>query len=553
MRERFRRLFYSSQTAARFAPAFVAGWCGFLLLILACSQAAASAISTDVTVSTDQNAASSTVSSPAFTTHSTGELLLAFISTDALSSPNTTVESVTGGGLTWVLVQRTNVQGGTAEIWRTFATATLQGAVATAKLSQSVVSSITVIGYTGVAQTGTYGSGAIGVVGSGHSPKGGPSATVVTTQPNSLVVGVGNDYDNAISRTPLAGQVIVHQDLSPTQDTYWVQRASSTTPVKGTTVTLGDSAPTSDQYNFSICEILPAIAQIGWSASSVSFSNVTDGTTESQSITLNSTGSSPLIISSASITGAGFSIVAASWPQTIQPDHSLTLQLDFAPKVTGSVTGELTLNINSTAGSSTEPLAGTGVASSDPQLTLSATSVAFGTVTEGTSATNSLKLTSTGTSPVTVTSDSLKGTGFSVANAGLPTILSPQQSLSLSVQFLPESVGAASGTLTVSSNSATRSTASVALTGTGGAASHSVDLTWNAPTSSPEPVVGYYIYRAIIGGTLALLNTAINVPTSYVDGNVSSGISYTYEIKSVASNGAESGPSNSITVTIPAN
>jgi len=38
------------------------------------------------------------------------ELLLAFISTDYLSGTNTKVNSITGAGLTWVLVVRTNVQ-----------------------------------------------------------------------------------------------------------------------------------------------------------------------------------------------------------------------------------------------------------------------------------------------------------------------------------------------------------------------------------------------------------------------------------------------------------
>jgi hypothetical protein len=70
------------------------------------------------------------------------------------------------------------------------------------------------------------------------------------------VFGVGNDYDNAISRTLGSGQTMVHQNLSPAGDTYWVQRRNNPTPASGTTVTIDDTAPTGDRYNLSICEIL---------------------------------------------------------------------------------------------------------------------------------------------------------------------------------------------------------------------------------------------------------------------------------------------------------
>src|SRR5437868_4934304 len=101
------------------------------------------AIAVDANVSADQSSASTTVATPAFSTVSGQELLLAFVSTDYLQGANTTVQSVTGGGLTWTLVARTNAQQGTSEIWRAFAPGTLSGVTATATLSQKVVSSLT--------------------------------------------------------------------------------------------------------------------------------------------------------------------------------------------------------------------------------------------------------------------------------------------------------------------------------------------------------------------------------------------------------------------------
>jgi len=210
----------------------------------------------DANVSTDGATAKTTISSPAFSTKTGNELVVAFIATDYLSGANTTVASVAGGSLNWALVKRTNVQSGSAEIWAAFASTALTNITVTATVSQSVVSSITVMSFTGVDTTsGTGGSNAIGATGTGNSSKGAPTASLVTTRNNSWVIGVGNDYDNAINRTPSTGQTVVHQFLTSTGDTYWVQMQTAPTPLSGTTVTINDTAPSTDRYNLSTLEV----------------------------------------------------------------------------------------------------------------------------------------------------------------------------------------------------------------------------------------------------------------------------------------------------------
>jgi hypothetical protein len=218
---------------------------------------AVTGISIDATTSVDRGTNSSTITSPSFSTTSGNELLLAFVATDYLTGTNTVVSNVTGGGLTWALVVRTNTQSGTSEIWRTFAPSALTNVTVTATLSHSVASSMTVMSFKGVPTTGgTNGSQAIGATKSANARTGAPTATLVTTRNNSWVFGVGNDYDNAIARTVGSGQTMIHQNLSPAGDTYWVQRRNATTPASGTSVTINDTAPTGDRYNLSICEIL---------------------------------------------------------------------------------------------------------------------------------------------------------------------------------------------------------------------------------------------------------------------------------------------------------
>ena len=89
------------------------------------------------------------------------------------------------------------------------------------------------------------------------------------------------------------------------------------------------------------------------------------------------------------------------------------------------------------------------------------------------------------------------------------------------------------------------------LSGTGAAIPHEVDLSWNAPVSSPDPVSGYNVYRAIGSGSFQQINISVQVQTTYVDSTVSSGVTYNYEVRSVDSGGVESDPSNQAAVTIP--
>jgi hypothetical protein len=120
-----------------------------------------------------------------------------------------------------------------------------------------VNSSMTILTFTGAGTTGTNGSGAIGATGSGNNWTGAPTASLVTTQNGSQVFGVGNDWDNAIPRTLGPQQVLIHQYLSPSGDTYWMQGKSAPTVLSGTTVTINDTAPSADQWNLVIVEVLP--------------------------------------------------------------------------------------------------------------------------------------------------------------------------------------------------------------------------------------------------------------------------------------------------------
>lgn len=111
---------------------------------------------------------------------------------------------------------------------------------------------------------------------------------------------------------------------------------------------------------------------------------------------------------------------------------------------------------------------------------------------------------------------------------------------------------AQSVTLTATANGVTLTDAIQLEGATSQPGTHTVQLSWNAPASTSDPVVGYHVYRATSGGSdYTLLVPAPDTQTSYDDTTVKSGAKYDYIVKSVDSDGVESAASNSTSVAIP--
>jgi len=181
------------------------------------------------------------------------------------------------------------------------------------------------------------------------------------------------------------------------------------------------------------------------------------------------------------------------------------------------------------------------------KMSVNATSIGFGSVILNTPQEQAVTVSSTGTAPLTVNTAAVTGTGFSISGATLPATLNPGQSLSLQVLFDPTKAGAYSGQLSIASSVATKA---IPLTGTG--ASHQVELSWNAPSTSGSTVVAYNVYRAPSGtSSFARVNGTPDLAPAYTDSSVQSGSAYDYRVTSLNSAGLESSPSNKISVTVP--
>lgn len=132
-----------------------------------------------------------------------------------------------------------------------------------------------------------------------------------------------------------------------------------------------------------------------------------------------------------------------------------------------AVSAAQTLTISATANESSKSVAIHLKASksSAPSLSLSTSLLAFGDVPLGKVAVKSVTLTSTGTAPVTITSKSSTGSGFSMGGGErLPATLKQGQTMVFTIQFKPSSAGSSTGQLMFASNAGRLS---VGLSGTG--------------------------------------------------------------------------------------
>ncbi len=184
-----------------------------------------------------------------------------------------------------------------------------------------------------------------------------------------------------------------------------------------------------------------------------------------------------------------------------------------------STTQTATLTATAGGASTTYPLVLNAVA---PGLSLSATSVAFGTDLLNTPMSKTVMVTSSGTAQLILSGATAAGQGFSVSGVSAPITLNPGQTAMLTVGFDPTSTGAVSGMVTISSNASSSSAVSsgtIALSGTGQAAATLSGVTCGSATLAGAGTDGCTVSftSAVTSATvvsLASSSSALTVPAS---------------------------------------
>jgi mono/diheme cytochrome c family protein len=205
--------------------------------------------------------------------------------------------------------------------------------------------------------------------------------------------------------------------------------------------------------------------------------------------TLSNTGNAALDIGTISIGGAAagdFSLGGGSCANgaSIAAGASCTVQASFTPTAAGARTATLTVTHNATGGSSAVALSGTGNATPQATISLSAASVNFGTLLTGSqSPASSITVSNSGQAALTFTSIALGGANaafFTLSgNCATGTPLAAGASCSVTLAALPTSAGAFSATLTLASN-ASNGNAAVGLSGTAAAPAPALTATPSA-------------------------------------------------------------------------
>ncbi len=195
----------------------------------------------------------------------------------------------------------------------------------------------------------------------------------------------------------------------------------------------------------------------------VSFGNIAVGSNSSQNITITNSGNAVVNITGATTAGTGFGLSGLG-AQSINPGASVTFAATFAPTTAGNVTGSISIASNAPNSPATITLSGAGA---QGQLSANPSTASFGTVSTGSSNSQTITLTNGGSAAVSVSQANVSGAGFSISGmTGLPITINPGASKTFNVVFAPTASGSATGTVQLVSN-APNSPTSIALSGTG--------------------------------------------------------------------------------------
>ncbi len=193
------------------------------------------------------------------------------------------------------------------------------------------------------------------------------SGTLATSQTFTWSNGIGvTEYSLFVGTTGFGSTNIAN--LNETTATS----AKISIPSNGATVYARFYQLISGAWQYTDYEFTePALYALTLQSTSVPFGDVTDGSPAYQSVKLTSSGMDAVTVSAGSVSGTGYTISGVSFPTTLNPGQTATLQIEFDPTTPGLSDGTVTLTSNSSAGTtSTIGLSGTGVSTSTYEVSL---------------------------------------------------------------------------------------------------------------------------------------------------------------------------------------
>lgn len=306
------------------------------------------------------------------------------------------------------------------------------------------------------------------------------AAIVRFNQNGAIDVRNGNAY-TADQSVPYSAGLTYHIQMAidPSNHTYTVY----VTPPGGSPITLAsnyafrsEQANTSSLDNWalyvdvgyeSICNLTIGSGsntrspQINLNPTSVAFGNVNLGSSSSKTVTLTNTGSATLNITAATISGADYATTLK--PTSLNAGANTTFTVTFTPTASGNASGSISITSNSPDSPTTIALSGTGL---QAQIAATPSTVAFGTVTEGTTDSVPITLTNGMNTTLTFSQISVTGAGFAQTGLTTSTTIPAGGSTTFNATFDPTSATTVNGSITLTTNG-TPSPLVISLSGTG--------------------------------------------------------------------------------------
>ncbi|MGI5246030.1 lectin-like domain-containing protein [Dactylosporangium sp. CA-139066] len=210
------------------------------------------------------------------------------------------------------------------------------------------------------------------------------------------------------------------------------------------------------------------------------FGNMPVGSVKSLTASFTNTGTANETVTGTSVPSAPFTVTGVPANGTVvAPGQTIAVGVTYRPTAVGNDTG--TLGVTGPNGTATVAITGSGVTGS-AELTITPSSLSFGSVPVGSSVTKTLTVGNAGNLPVTITKAAPPALPF-VVNTPLPEsqVLGPDDEVQVDVTFTPTAAGTFTGQYVISSND--------------GNGSHTVSVTGTATKPSGTPV------PSIIGGS----------------------------------------------------
>jgi len=232
--------------------------------------------------------------------------------------------------------------------------------------------------------------------------------------------------------------------------------ATAAGSLSATLTVQGDGGSASAVAKLSASAVNTTTAQPGLTLSPASFNfgSVVDGQTKSQTITLSNPGTAVLTVASLSVTGSAYSVSGLTTPATVPAGGSATFSVLFTPTTNGALSGAVSIASDAPNSPNLLALSGTGTAAT---VTVAANpgSLTFSNVNAGSSSSQSVTVSNTGNTAVTLSQITVNAKDFQISGLNTPVNLAVGQNAAMAVSFSPTAAEHVSGNITLLNSAGT--------------------------------------------------------------------------------------------------